>query len=128
MRGASEEGLDAGEQFRKRERLHHVIIRAELEPFYAIAHAVAGRQKNNWRLPLGRAQFFNERPAIFFRQHDINDEKVEPAGTRCCQPSLAIESKVDSETGFAEALCQKSRGLLFILDHQNSHKPDNLPL
>ena len=33
---------------------------------------------------------------------------------------------MDGETSFAQPLCQKSRRLLFILDHQNSHKRNNL--
>src|SRR4030095_16386261 len=115
----------AGEQFREREWFHHVIIRAELESLYAITHAVARRQKNDRRLHLGIAQFFDERPAIFFWKHDIDNEEVELAGARSCQPHLAVGSNIDDEAGFAQAFCKKSRRLLFILDHQNSHKPDN---
>src|SRR5215831_10827406 len=115
----------AGEQFRESEWFHYVIIRAELETFYAIAHAVARSQKNDGRLRFRGTQFFHESPAIFFREHDIDNEKVEPARARRCKPSLAIQREIDGKTGFAEALRQKSRRFLFILDHQNSHKPDN---
>src|SRR4029077_13380446 len=69
----------ARKQFGKRERFHHVIVRAELEPFHAIAHTVARRQKNDRRLHPGLAQFFDESPAIFFRKHDIDNEKVKLA-------------------------------------------------
>src|SRR5215813_9804158 len=127
-RSTTQKRTHAGEQFREREWFHHVIIRAEFKSFYAIAHAITGCQKNDRRLRLGRAQFFNESPAIFFRQHDIDNEQVKPARTRCGQPGLAIEGEIDGETGFAQTLCQKSRRLLFIFDHQNSHTPDNLLL
>src|SRR5581483_2624111 len=66
--------------------------------------------------------FFNESPAVFFRKHDIDNKQIESAGPRCSQSSFAIESKINGETCFLQAFCQKSRRLLFVLDYQNSHE------
>src|SRR5215475_1836191 len=112
----------AGKQFRKREWFYDVIVRTELEALHAVAHAIARRQKNNRDLFLGRAQFFHQGPAIFFWKHDIDDEKIELARARRGQPGLAIEGEIDDETGFAQAFCQKGSRLLFVFNHQNSHK------
>src|SRR5437016_1477248 len=112
-RRATQKRTHTREQFGKGKWFHYIIVRPELQPFYPVAHAVAGRQKDDGRLDLGRAQFFDESPSIFFWQHDVDDEKLEPARARRCQPSFSIEREIDDETSFAQPLCQKSRRLLF---------------
>ena len=56
------------------------------------------------------------------RQHDINDQKIKFGGTRLFQSGFAINRDIDSKAGFAQSFGQKSRGFLFVLDHQNAHK------
>src|SRR6185369_8604268 len=48
LRGsASQQRAHPGQQLRKREGLYQIIVRAQLESFHAVAHAVAsGKEKN----------------------------------------------------------------------------------
>ena len=45
LRSASQHRPHTGEQLGERERFHQIIVRAELESFYAIADAIAGGKK-----------------------------------------------------------------------------------
>ena len=111
-----------GEQFRKREWLNQIIIRAQLESFHPVAHTVAGGKKKYGRTNLVAPQFRYYLPAVFVWQHDIDDEKVEPARARRYQPCLAIAGEIDNETGLPQAFCQKSGRFRFVLDHQDAHR------
>src|SRR5205807_9388075 len=104
---------------------HHLIDRTGLRRLHAIAYTGARGQRNGGRLHPGLAQFLGGSPAIFFRKHDIDNEKIKLARVRGRRPRLAVRGNIDNETGFTKTFCQKSRRLLFVFDHQNSHKADN---
>src|SRR5207249_6270916 len=120
---APQQRAHPGEEFGERERLYQIIVRAQLKPFYTVAHAVAGSKKKNWRAHPIAPQFRDHFPAVFSWQHDIHDKKVEPGRAREVQTGFAIARKIDNEARFAKSLGQKSRGFLFVLDDQNSHRP-----
>ena len=70
-RPAAQDRPHPREQFRKRERLHEIIVRTKFEPIHAVGYPVGSRQENHRQRRAGRAQFFQHRPAIESRQHDI---------------------------------------------------------
>ena len=55
----------------------------------------------------------------------VAENGVTPAVSVTGCPTALLAGEIDNETGLVQAFCQESRRLLFILDHQNSHKPDN---
>src|SRR5215471_5882674 len=77
LRGASQYGAYPGEQFRKRERFDQIVVRAQLQPFHAVAHAVAGGKKENRRASPVVSEVGDQLPAVLVGQHDIDDEKIE---------------------------------------------------
>ena len=116
---ASQHRAHAGEQFRKRERLHQIIVGAQLESFHPIANTIAGGKKENRRGDPIAPQFGNDIPAIFVRQHHVDDEKVKAGRARLLQAFFSITCHINGKSGFAQPFRQKCRGFVLIFDHQN---------
>ena len=70
------------------------------------------------------AQIRDHGPAIFLRQHDIDDEKIPTASQRELQSRFAISCNLDVETTFTKTLGQKGRRLLFVFNEQDPHLGD----
>src|SRR5439155_4318205 len=86
-----------GYQFRKRERLYQVIVRAQFEAFHPIAHTVAGGKKKNGRTNPAVPQFRDHLPTIFVWQHYIDNKKVELGRARALEASFTIARKIDGK-------------------------------
>ena len=111
----------ASEQFREGERFYQIVVRTQLKPFHAIANAVARGEKKNGSSRTFVAQSFNEGPAVFFWQHDIDDEQIEFAALRRGKPRLAVVSDLDAKSSFAKTFGQKGRRLQFVFNNEDTH-------
>ena len=67
------------------------------------------------------AQFRDDGPAIFFRQHDVDHQEIVARSPREVRARLAVPCDLHGIAGFLQALGQKGRGLVFVFDQQNSH-------
>src|SRR5437764_4270386 len=85
-------------------------------------HAVASFENKRRHTRSSGAKFFDYGPAVFFRQHDIDNEQIELPIARGAQPSSAIGRNIDLESGFTKSLGQKCRGLLFVFDDKDPHR------
>ena len=63
-------------------------------------------------------------PAVLFRQHHIDNEKIVPSGAGEFQTGFAIFCDLDGKAGFAQPLGQKGRRLFLVFDQKNSHHTD----
>src|SRR5436309_10197671 len=104
---ASQYRTHSGKQFRKRERFHQIIVRAQLESFHTVAHTVARGEEKHGGANTIAPEFSNHFPAILLWQHDIDDEKIEPACARLLQTGFAVARNIDSEPRFPQSLGQK---------------------
>ncbi len=120
-RAAPEKRANASDQFRKGKRLDQVIIAAELESFHPIRHAIARSQEQNRRQHPLPAQFLDHRPAILFRQHDVEQEEIKAASERHLQAGLAVARHLDRVTFLLQPLGDKGSCLLFVFDQQDAH-------
>src|SRR5437588_9777363 len=101
--GSTKQGTDSGQQLRKSERLHQIIIGPELKSFDAIAHAVTSGQKENGSVDAFASEFFDERPSILLRQHHIDDKYIVARSARQGCSAFSIIGDVDKEPCFPEA-------------------------
>jgi len=121
--GSAQKRADSCEQFGKSERLYHIIVGAQLKSFYPIANAVSGSEENDRGLDAGFTQFPDQGPAVHFRQHNINDQKIEFAGPGRCQCRDPVARDLDTKPGFAQALTQEGGGFLLIFNNEDLHTP-----
>jgi len=61
---AAQQRADAREQLGEGERLHYVIVSAELQPFNAVVHGIARRQEQNRRRYAVPPQIGHDGPSI----------------------------------------------------------------
>jgi hypothetical protein len=64
-------------------------------------------------------QLFDHRPAVLFREHDIDEQKIEARTEREVQAGLAIARGLDVVTAFLEPFDDKGGGLFLVLDEQD---------
>ena len=65
-------------------------------------------------------------PAVFFRQHHVDDKKIMSRRARQLQPFFSIPGNLHSEASFSQALCEESSCLFLVFDQQNSHLEKHL--
>ena len=82
----------AAQQLRRRERLRHVVVRAELEPEHAVDLRVARRQHQDRHVALG-AQLAADVGARHPGQHHVEDDDVVAAASRAAS-SAAVPSRL----------------------------------
>src|SRR5208282_3720614 len=82
-RGAAKMDLDAGDQLADKERLHDVVVRAQLQTDNAIGFGGAGGQKDHGDVGQFRtaANRLAEFQPIAIRQHHVEDDQVRPFAT-----------------------------------------------
>ncbi|MDR9158743.1 hypothetical protein FEP45_03792 [Burkholderia multivorans] len=61
----------------QRERLGHVVVGAEIEPFHALVDAVGGGQDQDREIGIARAQALQHVEPGHFGQAEIEDQQVE---------------------------------------------------
>src|SRR5205823_2567367 len=79
---AADQGAEAGEQFLQLERLGQVVVGAEVEALDLVLDAAAGGEDED----VGRqglraaAPLLQQRQAVLFGQHQVEDDDVVPGG------------------------------------------------
>ena len=121
LRGTAKQRAHPREQFRKSERLHEIIVRAQLESFYSILHAVARSEEENRHVNAAVSQFLDDGPAVFLRQHHVNNEKIGVRRQSEFHSGFTIACPLNGKAGFAQTFGEKCRRFLFVFDEQHAH-------
>jgi hypothetical protein len=122
-RVAPQQRTNPGKKFRKRERLHEVIIGAVIEPGYPIIKAVAGGEHQNpWlrveRRPSNRATNFS---AILTRHGDVQTHEVVSVDQSLRERFGAIIRDIHRVSLSTQPAGHSLGQLDFVIDNQNSH-------
>ncbi len=117
-------GTNPRKQLREGERLHQVVVGAEVEAPNSVVHAVSGGEKQDWSLHRGVPQLRGHGPAVDLGKHDVKNDDVVLAGPRQVKPFLAVSGHIDSEPLLSEAFFEISRSLFLIFDHEYFHVCD----
>ena len=94
---AAEHGLDLGDQFPAAERFGQIVIRSHLKPDDPIDLLALGGQHDDRDIRLS-AQSAAERESIFSRQHQIEQNKVDPAIRQHIAHGAAVRRRADAES------------------------------
>src|SRR2546425_13030954 len=113
-RSASQSRADAREQFGEGERLNQIIVCAQFESLDPVADAIACGKEEDRRAKPAAAEFRDDRPAVFFREHYIDNEEIVSNGAYALQRCFAIMGEIDIEAGFAKPPGQKSGRFSFV--------------
>ncbi len=119
--GASDEGLDAGEEFTEGERLDHVVVPAGLEAADAVIDGAFGAEEEHWCADVLGAEVADEADAVEFGQHDIDDGGVVGGGGGDGHGVFAVGGMVHGEASLAQAIYDEGGDLRVIFHHENTH-------
>ena len=92
--GTTQDRSDPGHDLGRRERLHHVVVGAELEAEDPIALLDLGRQHDHGNTVQHPDPAQDLQP-VRFRQHDVEQQQVESAGLVRLERRGAVGSGVD---------------------------------
>ena len=102
--GPPRQGPHAGQEFLEGERFHEVIVGPEVEPADSVRHGVFGRQDQDVRGPALGPQAAEDRQAVHFRKHQVQDDHVVVVVGGVPQPLFAVARHVERKAGLAQAL------------------------
>ena len=120
VRAAADEGAQAGEQFVEIERLDHVIIRAGVETFDAVARLVARGEHENGSC-FDFAEALENFPAVELGQHHIQDDGVVVVALGFVETVLAVGGGVHGVAFLAQRLRDAAKQVRFVFHDQDSH-------
>jgi len=125
MRSPRPNGRPGGQQFREREGLHQVIIRAGIQSPHPVVDSARGRQHQYRGRRPAAAQRLDHLEPVDLRKHAIDDEQIPPLVYRDPQTIAAIILR----GGLVSSLLQRAhyvlRGLGVVFDHEDSHRAVN---
>ncbi|CDN45284.1 hypothetical protein BN871_HA_00060 [Paenibacillus sp. P22] len=125
VRLAAQQRAHPREQLLERERLHQIIVRAEIEPLHAVMDIVLGGQHQDRHgaaaFPDAPAYF----PAVHLRHHDIKDQQLRIGSEQRLQPFQPVAGRRDLVSLERQAAAQHGCNLLVIVYHHDmrSHGP-----
>src|ERR1044071_929405 len=114
------------EQLGEGVRLHEIIVRPKFESLHSIPHAITGGKKEDRCMKSPRPQLRDDSPAVFFRQHHVDDQKSMSRRPRQLQPLFSVPGNFYCEAGLSQTLGKESSRLLVVFDQQNSHQEKHL--
>src|SRR6266566_3739413 len=116
------EGSEARQQLRERERLQQVVIRARVEAVDAIADRIA-RGEHQHRCPDALlAKLPAGREAVESGQHHVEDDRVVRCRAGHPEGVLAARSDVCDMALFAQAARDEGCHLRLVFDHEHTHR------
>jgi hypothetical protein len=120
-RRAAGNGVETGDQLLDEEGLGEVIVGAEVEAFEAFVKFAAGGEEDDREGDLPFAEVAEDAEAVAVWEHDVQDQSVVGARSSKRVALIAAEADVHHEALGLEALADKRRDLLIVLDDQNLH-------
>src|SRR2546428_2733980 len=92
------------EQLGERVRLYKIIVRPKFKSFDSIPHAITGGKKEDRCMKAPCPQLGYDGPAVFFRQHHVDDKKIMSRRARQLQPLFSISGHFHREAGLSQSL------------------------
>ncbi len=109
------------EQLVERERFDEVVVGAEVEARDAIVDLIARGDDEDAGAEPPRTQPPQDRQTVELGHHEIEHERVVGVRLGEPQPFVAVAGRVDGVARLAQALRERSRERLVILDEQDTH-------
>ena len=120
-RRPAQQGADAGDEHRERERLRQVVVGARVERLGLVELAVLGREHEDRRPDAGGAQVGAHLEPVAPGQHDVEDHEVVAALDRHPPPFQPVVGDLDREALGLEAAPHGAGDLPVVLDQQHLH-------
>jgi hypothetical protein len=108
------------EMQRHRERLHEVVVGAELESANAVVLCAAGADDDDRRSDPFAADCLDDAPAVDARQHQVEHTDVRLAVAKCRQAGLALVDDGWLEAGHGEMLRHAAADYSVVFDDENA--------
>ena len=117
--GPPQQRLDAGQQLHRLERLHQIVVGAELQADDAVHDLTARGEHQDGRGDPALAQRAAYIEAVALRQHDVEHHEIEGARERARQAQLAVARGFDVVALRCQPIAQRElqAGLVFHEQH-----------
>jgi len=114
--------LDARQQLRERERLHEVIVGAELQALDAVLHRIARGEEEHGHLLPALPDGRDHRPAVAAGEHDVQHDQIIGAGLEEAEAFIAAGGGVDDVAMLGHALLEVGGRFRVVFDDQYLHR------
>jgi hypothetical protein len=114
----AQHSLDSRDQLARTERLHDIIVRANLEADDAVDLRAHSGQHDD-RRPILLAQLLAEHKPAFAGHHEIEDNEVEPADLDRLHHLAPVGRLGDPEAMFGKILAHECAKLAIVIDNQD---------
>ena len=121
-RAAAQDGADPGDQLGHAERLHEVVVGAELEPHDAVGLEPAGGEHDD-RHPRRRADRPADVAAVDVGQHEVEQDDVRLVPAHRLEPRRAGRGDLDPVPLALQRRSQRVRDRLLVLDDDHPCRP-----
>ena len=111
--GPADQCLDAGQEFRKGERLGQVIISACLEALYPVIHRTFRTQDEDRDVDPVPAHFLDKAQPIEPGQHDIDDGGIVGFNKRPMEPCLTIRDMINGKACLEQGKVSEERDYFY---------------
>ena len=118
---SAEYGADAGKKLGEGKGLHHVVIGAQLQALHLVVKRIPRREKEDRGLFARFSEVLDDRPAVFVRHHDIEDNERVVSRGRKMEAILAVLRDVHDKSVLRKPFPEVLGGLLLILYDKNPH-------
>ncbi len=121
--GAAHQGMQPRFQFRKVERLGHVVVGAGLQAAYAVLQAVAGGEHDDGQQRLLGAHLAQQAQAVQQRQAQVEDGEVEAVAAQQVFGNRAVGRVLHREAGARQLRGQPVGQQGIVFGKQDVHAP-----
>ncbi len=115
--------VHARQQLGERERLHEIVVAADLESGDAIVDRLPRAEDQHRRADAALAQRADHADTVHRREHQIDNGDVVPAGPRHLQTGRSVARVIDDEARFPQAAGHEISDRLIVLDDECAHLP-----
>ena len=117
--GAAQDGVDAGHQFTRAERLDHVVVGAGLKALDAVVLCAKRRQQQNRQLFV-LADLAADIEAVGARQHDVEDDEIVTVVGQMPERGRAVADRVGLKAVDREIRRQKVADIRIVFGDQDA--------
>ncbi len=122
---SSQDRPDTGHKLTGAERLHHIIIGPDLEPYDAVRFLALGGQKDhgNGFQPRVGAQAFTDLKAVLIRKQNVQQDKVRRITPKMLQSVAAAAETINFKALAAKVVTDQFDDVFFVFnyDYTRSH-------
>ncbi len=118
-RAAPGGGADAGDELLHRERLHEVVVGADLERVHAVVLGAAGGDDDDRRADSLAAGLLDHLPAVEAREHQVEHADIGALEAEAGKPGLAVGDAHRVESGGLEVARHALGDDVVVLDDQD---------